>query len=322
MNLRPIRLLSSLAVVAALSLGSARAGVVVANFEDLSLAPNSANQGPWPEDPGDPLPPGYEIVDGPYGPVAEGTFTTGGVSLINQRDQAYGSWSGFAYSNQVDTTTAGWLNQFSVFTGSAHSGANFGVAFGYHDPVANNTGNTPFDPLKIAHLQGLPYLTLPESAVIQGMFITNTTYAALSMITGDSFTGRPLGGENGEYPDWFKVTAYGTDASGRILTDGLGNALGVDFFLGDNRDLTGAVIVDTWKYMDLTALAGAERLYFNVTGTLYSSDGYGFASPAYFAVDDITYTLGAAAVPEPASLAMAGSAVLIVGLVARRRARA
>ncbi|OJW12362.1 MAG: hypothetical protein BGO49_21140 [Planctomycetales bacterium 71-10] len=310
MRPRHLRLLSSLTAVV-LALGSARAGVVTVDFEDLSLDFNSAKSGPF-----DPT----AEVEGQWGPLDQGIFSSGGIDFVNRVMPGY--WEGFAYSNQVDMETEGFTNQFSVYNVAAHSGSNFGVAFGYHDLRATNTGNEPFNPLDIAHLEGLSYFTLPENAIIQGMYITNATYAALSMLRGDSFTGRPLGGENGEFPDWFKVTAYGTDASGNVLTDAMGAAIGVDFYLGDNRDLTGAVIVDSWKYMDLSALAGAERLYFNVSGTLETADGYGFASPAYFAVDDITYALGAAAVPEPASLAMAGTAVLVVGLAARRRARA
>lgn len=305
MNLRASRILSCL-VVFTLTLGSVRGGEVIANFENLTLAPDSAFQGPTP---------GATIIDGPYGPVAEGSFTTGGVSLINQYDLTYGSWSGFAYSNQVDTTAAGWLNQSSAYPGAAHSGDNFGVAFGYH----NLAGANPFDPLNISHLEGLPYLTLPEDAAIQGMYVANTTYTALSLLLGDSFSGRPMGGVNGDIPDWYKLTAYGTDAAGDVLTDASGSALFVDLFLGDNRQGQ-MFIADQWMYMDLSGLVGAERLYFNVSGSL--TGPYGLNTPSYFAVDDVTYTVNAAAVPEPGSLAMAASAVLIVGLVARRRTRA
>lgn len=314
MHLRILRALSCFAALAAFGLGAARADVV-ANFEDLSLATNSANPGPLLGSPGDPPPPGYTVVDGTYGPVAQGAFTTGGVSLINQRDQTYGSWGGFAYSNQVDTASEGWTNQFSTYAGAAHSGTNFGVAFGYHDLEAVPAlGVEAFDPLKIGHLEGLPYLSLPEDAVIRGMYVANTTYTALTLIQGDGFT-PPMG-----VGDWYRLSAYGTDASGNILTDASGNALAVDLDLARWNAGESRFVANQWLYMDLSALADAQRLYFNVSGSI--DVGYGLATPAYFAVDDITYTLGAAAVPEPASLAMAGSAVLVVGLAARRRVRA
>lgn len=287
---------------------SVRADVVVGDFEDLALAPNSAFQGPMPN---------AVQVTGRWGPEMQGTFNTGGIDLMNRRNATFGSWSGFAYSNQVDNTTAGWLNQFSVFTAAAHSGTNFGIAFGYHDLEANLYEPEAFDPLNIEHLEGLPYLTLPVGAAIEGMFVTNTTYTALSLLLGDDFTGRPFGGNDGTIADWYKMTAYGADAAGNILTDASGNALAVDYYLADNRQGQ-MFIAQDWTYLNLSSLAGAERLYFNVSGTL--SGLFGLNTPGYFAVDDIRYGIDPAAVPEPASLVMAASAVALLAAAAGRRA--
>ena len=305
MSTRPVRFLASLAAVA-LVVGAARAGTVTADFEDLSLAPDSAFQGPMP---------GSTVVGG----VARGSFVSQGVSFANRYSTIYGSWSGFAYSNQTDASTQGWTNQFSVYAGAAHSGSNFGVAFGYEDTEPTMYDPDPFNPLDILDLRGLPNLTLPDLAVVQGMYVANTTYTALSLLYGDSFSGRPMGGVNGDIPDWYKVSAYGSDAAGNVLTDASGAALSVDLYLADNRQGQG-FIADQWLYMDLSALAGASQLYFNVSGTL--TGAFGLNTPGYFAMDDLTYSVNAAAVPEPASLAMAGAAVLIVGLAARRRRRA
>ncbi|MDR3618905.1 MAG: DUF4465 domain-containing protein [Paludisphaera borealis] len=294
-------------VVLAFSLaaGAARGGDVVATFDDLPLGPESYWRGPDPNG---------TIVQGQYGPVNQGSFTTGGVSFVNNSELAFGSWSGFAYSNTTDTTTPGYLNQFSAFPGTGHGGGNYGVAFGYHDLGENLTGNDAFDPKSITQLQGLPYFTLPTGAGIAGMFVTNTTYAALSMLQGDSFA-KKFGGASGNDPDWFKLTAYGSDAAGNVLNTS------VDFYLADYRfsDNKQDYIVKDWRYMDLSALAGAQTIYFNVS----SSDVglFGLNTPGYFAVDDLRYTVASAAVPEPSSLVMASVGVVALAGLAHRRRR-
>lgn len=313
MNIRPFSFPALLAAILVSAAGSAGAGV--ASFDDLSLAANSAYQGPL----GSPLPPDYALVQGTYGPVAAGSFSSGGVAFANRRDQTYGSWSGFAYSNQTDATTEGWTNQFSTYAGAAHSGSNFAVAAGYHDLTANALEPEAFNPLDLDHLEGLPHFTLPTDAIIQGMRVTNTTYAALSLLRGDSYAA-PLGGTSGTVPDWYKLTAYGTDAAGDVLVDSGGSALFVELYLADNRQGQ-MFIADQWMEMDLSLLAGAHRLYFNVSGTIGDST-YGLATPSYFAVDDVTFDVPAPAVPEPSSLAMAATAAALVGLAARRRRRA
>ncbi|WP_165066065.1 DUF4465 domain-containing protein [Paludisphaera rhizosphaerae] len=265
----------------------AQAGEIVAGFDDLTLAPKSYNRGPMPN---------ATLVDGPYGKVAAGSFTTGGVTLNNRYDTTYGSWGGFAYSNTTDTTTAGYLNQFSAYAGGGHSGTNYGVAFGY--------ASSSFNPQTPQDFGTLPTIILPTGGSIEGMFVTNTTYAALSMLNGDSFA------KKFDTGDWFKLTAYGFTSSGLES---------VDFYLADYRSSNAAdhYILDAWAYMDLSSLAGATQLWFNVS----SSDvgQYGMNTPGYFAVDDITYSLNATAVPEPTGLVMAASAVAVVGLSLRRR---
>jgi len=293
-------------VAFALASGAARAGDVTATFDELPLAPESYWRGPDPNG---------TIDQGPYGDVNQGRFSTGGVDFVNKSELTFGSWSGFAYSNTTDITTAGYLNQFSAYTGGGHESDNYGVAFGYHDVEANLTGNDPFDPTNISQLQGLPYFTLPTGSTIEGMYVTNTTYAALSMLYGDSFA-KNFGGVTGDDPDWFKLTAYGADASGHVL------GASVDFYLADYRfsDNSLDYIVDDWRFMDLSALAGAERIYFNVS----SSDVglFGLNTPGYFAVDDVRYSAATVAVPEPASLASASVGSAVIAFVAWRRSRA
>lgn len=258
----------------------------VVDFDDLPLAPDSYWNGPDPDG---------TIVDGPYGPVNVGRFTSGGTTFTNRYDLTFGSWSGFAYSNTTDTTTPGYLNQFSAITGTGRGpGAdNYGVAFGYKDIEPNFFDPVPFDPTDPAQLMALPSFELPNEYDIDGMYVTNTTYATLSMMYGDGFA-KNFGGPTGNDPDWFKLTAYGTDANGQPLSSF------VEFYLADFRfdDNSLDYIVSDWTHMDLSTLVGARSLHFNLS----SSDvgDYGMNTPAYFAVDDIRLNV----VPEPSSLAL------------------
>jgi hypothetical protein len=135
--------------------------------------------------------------------------------------------------------------------------------------------------------------------------VTNTTYAALSMLQGDGFA-KKFGGTSGDDPDWFKLTVYGTDTTGNVLSNA------VSLFLADYRDASD-YIVDQWTLLDLSPLADAHRLYFNLT----SSDvgDYGMNTPGYFAIDNISMTT----VPEPSSLALLCGAGIVGAIWTHRR---
>jgi hypothetical protein len=305
-----------LAALLTLSTASlARADIRLVDFDDLSLAPESYWRGPDPNG---------TIVEGPYGEVNVGKFTSHGTDFVNRSELTYGSWSGFAYSNTSDTTVGWYTNQFSAFTGTGAGPGqdNYAVAFGYDDYDANMFDPDPFDPASTVDLLGLPTLYLPDGYTAQSMLVTNTTYAALVMRDSeDGFSDGPFGPG-----DFFRLSIYGIDANGNAL------ASGVDFFLADFRGLDPDIvndpnydpmdyIVHDWTAVDLTPLAGAVSLHFN----LYSSDAgmWGMNTPGYFAMDDLTLfrAPNPAPVPEPSSLALAGLGLAIGAVVARRRVR-
>ncbi|HVJ86036.1 MAG TPA: DUF4465 domain-containing protein [Caulifigura sp.] len=265
---------SLLAIVTGASL---RADVIT--FEDLTLAAKSHWNGPDPTGAQGP---------GPFGGIEyDGKFTSGGVDFVNRYETMFGSWHGFAYSNELDTTTHGWMNEFSSFAGTnvgPTSGGNFAVAFEFVDVVGEIT---------VAALQQMPSFTIPTGMVAAGAFVTNTTWSALSTKFGDGFA-MPFGGPTGEDPDYFRIRAYGVTGDGQILT-------APDFYLADYRFETPAedYIRNTWEWFDLSALAGAERIFFDVQST---DPG----TPTYFAMDDLR--LEAAAVPEPSALLLACAA--------------
>jgi len=217
------------------------------------------------------------------GSDGSGGFTSKGVSFANSyTDYGGGSfaWDGWAVSNHTDTSTPGYTNQFSAIPGGGAGGSAFyGVSYvpGY------DTG---------------PTLLLPDGSMLVSMKITNTTYAALSMLQGDAY-GKKFGGADGHAPDWFRLTVTGLD-------DAAASIGSVDFYLADYRFEDDALdyVVQEWTVVDLTPLAAARGLRFE----LASSDVgvFGMNTPAYFAMDNLVF------VPESASavLLMAGAALI------------
>lgn len=239
--------------------------------------------------------PGAVTVPGMYGPEQQATFTSGGIGFVN--NFSYGLWHGFAYSKDTDIVNA-FPNQYSANTGMGHGGPgdSYGVAFGYDDVTPNFFDPNPFDPTSLTDLMQLPHFMLPAGGLIKGAYITNTTYATQSMLHGDQFA-KAFGGVTGNDPDFFLLSAYGIDAQGNVLP------VHADFYLADYRfsDNSKDYIITDWTYFDLSALAGAQTIAFNVS----SSDAgpYGLNTPGYFAIDDLSFTT-AVTVPEPGSLAL------------------
>jgi hypothetical protein len=191
-----------------------------------------------------------------------GTTFTSGDAIFPNFYQGY--WSeGWAYSNMTDSTTAGYTNMFSARTGKGYNSANY--AIGEQNAIIKLNANA---------IHGK----------VTGMYVTNGTYAAISMRDGDSFArkfGDSTGLPPGSCPDWFKLTIKGF-SNGTLKTDS------VNFFLADYRfaDHSKDYIVTTWKWVDLTSLGNVDSLIFKLT----SSDvgKYGMNTPAFFCIDNFT----------------------------------
>lgn len=252
-------------VLLALSSGSLPAQLV--DFEDWSLEPETAWFGPVAEGQGVEQP-------GPFGGTDRiGVVESGGVQLVNRYNLDFGSWSGFAVSNQTDNTTLGWSNQASSFAGGGAGAGDdhYAVGFGYVDNL---------DPTQPEQLAELPFLELPDGASVTSMLVANSTYTALSMLEGDAFS-KKFGGNSGTEEDFFRLTAYGVDVQGELLADV------VELYLADYRfaDNSQDYVVDTWVPLDLSPLTAAKRLYFNLDSTDVGI--FGMATPGYFAIDNI-----------------------------------
>ena len=204
---------------------------------------------------------GYE-----NGEHLSGAFASRGASFNNYFDTTYSSWEGFAYSTNGDTTTAGYLNQYSVFTGGGSDAAG---------------GAVPGNAFAVGYVG---YATIPTITFASGesrplsLRVTNTTYAALSILDG-YFGAKKFGGITGNDPDFFKLTVTALDAVHSTIG-------ALDVFLADYRFADNAqdYLLSDWTLVDLSSFgAGVSELQF----TLASSDNhpiYGMNTPGYFEI--------------------------------------
>ncbi|MFZ9848593.1 MAG: DUF4465 domain-containing protein [Flavobacteriales bacterium] len=188
------------------------------------------------------------------GTTNAGEFANGNALFQNENS---GWWSaGFAYSNMKDSTTEGYANQYSARTAVGYNNSTI-YAVGQKDAYIKLTG--------VAKGKG-----------VAGVYVTNATYAALSMKKGDSFA-KKFGGVSGNDADWFKLSIIGYNDN--AVTDT------VHFYLADFRS-TNDYIVSDWRWVDLKKLGNVDSVVFAMS----SSDNSGpyMNTPAYFAIDDFT----------------------------------
>ena len=217
--------------------------VIVSDFENLDLEPESY----W------------------NGSDGSGGFNSGLARFPNLYNPDFQSWEGWAYSNISDNTTPGYGNQYCAITGSGvdtaiSGGPNYGLSFQF------------FSPSVISFTSGEEYF-------VNGFFITNSTYATLSMEQGDDYS-KKFGGVDGNDPDWFKLSYWG-------MLDGE-CADSNEFYLADFRfeDNTKDYIIKTWQWVPMSCLGRVDSIFFSLS----SSDvgDWGMNTPAYFCMDNFS----------------------------------
>lgn len=186
-----------------------------------------------------------------------GGFYSGNFYFKNYYDEEYFYWSGFAASNVSDKETAGYENQYSAITGGGVDGSS-----------AYAVGFTGFGDSEI----------LLKKSEISGFYVSNDTYAFLSMKNGDDYS-KKFGGSNGTDPDWFKLTVEGFDDT---VSKGQ-----VDFYLADFRSDNSSedYIVNDWQWVDLSQLGEVTSLKFSLSSS--DTGQWGMNTPAYFVMDNL-----------------------------------
>jgi len=269
---QPRRAAPTLAAIlgVALPASQAFADPIVSDFEDVTTpAPVPTELGP----------------EQYFFPRETTTFRSGAAVFGHTYFPSFDGSSEWTYSNVTDTTTPGFTNQYAAFTGTGANGSpNYAIA-------------NALSPAQV---------TLVDEATVLGGYVTNTTYTALTMQTGDAFS-KAFGGASGDDPDYLLLTVTGFDAGGTQTG-------AVDFFLADYRfaDNSNDYIVDRWTWVDLTPLGEVASLAFSMSGS--DTGDFGLNTPAYFALDDLTV------VPIPAPVWLLASTLAALGITRRRSA--
>lgn len=189
-----------------------------------------------------------------------GNFTINNVTFENQYSTDLGFWaSGWAVSKVNDNTTEGFTNLYGCYAG-----------LGFE--------NSP----QFAVGQKNAYMTFNTKIMQLNFYVTNSTYAGLSMKNGDSFA-KKFGGESGNDPDFFKliITSYFENQS-------IGEPL--EFYLADYRleNNNEDYIVNDWQNIMIEYPAGvfADSVTFDLASSDVGVGGF-INTPAFFNVDYI-----------------------------------
>ena len=183
-----------------------------------------------------------------------GTFESGNF-VFTQEVADYGAagvyYFGNIVSNKTDKTYAYYADSDKSAAGGAHGGKNY-VVWTY-----SYTGE---DGIK-----------LKTPAVVQGLYICNTTWVVDAIKNGDGMSsdgGKPFGKD-----DKFIVYAKG-------YRNGVESSKFVGFVLAE-----GDFVVDTWTYFPLHELGEIDELRFTLSST--KTNDYGMTTPAYFCIDNL-----------------------------------
>ena len=177
------------------------------------------------------------------------------------------SGGGIAISQWNDMDDESYQNQCSVYSKDAATG------FGGHD------GSKTFAVVFGGFADVLPAISFNDGETertFDHFWVTNSTYAALSMMNGD-FVAKKFSYND---KDWFKLIITAEEKNGNPT----GKA--VEFYLADFRTATSPGVITKWTKVDLTPLG---KKVHTVKFDFQSSDtgDWGMNTPAYFCFDNL-----------------------------------
>lgn len=189
------------------------------------------------------------------------SYSNGNFIFPNYYDTAYGGYwrDGWAITNTFDTVTKDFNNLYGAVTGTGNGGSDAYVV-GKSNAVIKLKS-------QVANSQ------------VNGLYITNTTYAYHTIKDGNQFS-KPFGGDTGNDKDYFVLTIKG-------YSQGVLGADSVAFYLADYRfdDNNQDYIVNDWQFVDLSGLGAVDSIVFQLETTDIGQ--FGPNTPYFFAIDDV-----------------------------------
>ena len=240
---------------------SARDYNYIIDFEDARVADYLAG----------PTSKGENLYDGSYFGYDDQPT---GLFMLPTNTSSYGFASGGIAISQWNDMTKGpnpsewWLNQCSVYysdpvTGKGgYRGSNtFAVHYGYYSSYWDGRTQITFDDNS-------------KECIFDHFYVTNNTYAVLSMTYGDGFA-KAHSYTNGY---WLKLVIEGIAGNGS--TTGT-----VEFYLSDFRTPASPGLLTEWTPVDLSPLGKVTAIRFDLQGC--DDTGAGLNTPAYFCFDNL-----------------------------------
>ena len=173
-------------------------------------------------------------------------------------------WCGLAISSNHNMIENSYTNEWSVYNTKGHSGSKFVVCY-YSEWLCQGMSND---------YVGQFYVDDGSDKIFDHVYITNSTYAALSIMNGENGCKKFTYADH----DWFKVTITGFDHTGAEKGS-------IDFYLADFRASSSVGVVRDWTKVDLSSLGAVQRIEFTMSST--DNGGYGMNNPSYFCLDDL-----------------------------------
>lgn len=197
---------------------------------------------------------GTEDTDDYGSTVYRNSFASGSFRFNNTYNAIYGSWSGFAVSNQTSVVFNSYDDQYHSSVGHGYDkSANYAVVFPYGETVE--------------------VMNKPEGDVLSGFYVANAAANVNAYLNGDGMTGKFEAG------DWCKLTVTGHHADGTTSA--------VEVYLADYRaaDEASHYYIDYWQWVDLASLGKVKELSFAVTSS--HNNDWGMTTPGYFCMDNL-----------------------------------